>query len=277
MKHEFAIDYCIKYPELKNNDIRLVSRDTTDKHSCSNFILDTPFNEKRMVELYIPNAQKHSGCVLFLHWYEPGEPDTSNRFQFREEAIKLAEQGIVCLCVETLWSDLDFFYKRTQLDDWKNSIKEIIHIRRYIDFLLKNYNGSLDKTILVGHDFGGMYGLAASSLDTRIKHQVIMAATAYFSDWYFYYPDYPEEKRATYCTKMSVIDPLSAIRKIKPLSLLLQFGNNDPHVPAVKRSKLEEAAPRGSCVKQYSCGHGLNQQAGIDRVQWIQDIIATNS
>ena len=38
--------------------------------------------------------------------------------------------GAVCLLIETLWSDPDFFLKRTQVDYIQNSIEETINIRK---------------------------------------------------------------------------------------------------------------------------------------------------
>ena len=39
----------------------------------------------------------------------------------------MARGGAVCLLVETLWSDPDFFIKRTQEDDVQNSIEEVVN------------------------------------------------------------------------------------------------------------------------------------------------------
>src|SRR5690349_19164277 len=42
--------------------------------------------------------------VLYVHWYEP-KAKTSNRTQFVDEAVKMAEKGTVSLLVSTMWSD----------------------------------------------------------------------------------------------------------------------------------------------------------------------------
>ena len=55
-----------------------------------------------------------------------------------------------------------------------------------MDFLLAQRGIDPGRFALVGHDFGGMYGILAGSLDKRPTHYVIMAATPRFPDWYLY-------------------------------------------------------------------------------------------
>ncbi len=103
-------------------------------------------------------------AILYVHWYEP-ESLSSHRSQFEEEARELAKSGAVCISIETLWSDRDFFLKRTQEEDAQNSIEEVVNIRRAMDLLLSQPNVDAKRFAYVGHDFGGMYGVLAGSLD----------------------------------------------------------------------------------------------------------------
>ena len=143
------------------------------------------------------------------HWYEP-ESVNSNRSQFEEEATEMARAGAVCLLIETLWSDPDFFIKRTQQDDVQNSIEEVVNIRRATDLLLSQPNVDAERFAYVGHDFGGMYGVLAGSLDQRPAHYVVMAATPRFPDWYLYGPKLEGEAREAFIRQMSEIDPITA-------------------------------------------------------------------
>ena len=98
-------------------------------------VTSSPFGYRRMAELIRPESQTSCAAILYLHWYEPEAP-ASNRGQFVAEATKMAKHGAACLLIETMWSDPDFFLKRTQDDDLQNSIQQVVDIRRAMDFLL---------------------------------------------------------------------------------------------------------------------------------------------
>ena len=89
--------------------------------------------------MFRPEGDGSYAAILYVHWYEPESPD-SNRSQFEEEAKEMARGGAVCLLIETLWSDRDFFIKRTQEDDLQNSVEEVVNIRRAMDLLLSQPN-----------------------------------------------------------------------------------------------------------------------------------------
>ncbi|HEX5691023.1 MAG TPA: hypothetical protein VFX76_13510, partial [Roseiflexaceae bacterium] len=105
-------------------------------------------------------------AALFVHWYEPESPD-SNRTQFLAETERLAERGVVALLIETMWSDRDWFIKRTQADDERNTIAQVTELRRALDLLLAQPGVDARRCAYVGHDFGAMYGVLAGSIDPR--------------------------------------------------------------------------------------------------------------
>ena len=95
---------------------RLVGKRSEDGVESQLLVTSSPFGYRRMVESIRPEGRSSLAAVLYLHWYEPEAPD-SNRGQFVIEATDMAKRGAACLLVETMWSDLDFFLKRTQDDD----------------------------------------------------------------------------------------------------------------------------------------------------------------
>lgn len=258
----------INYPKAAEADYSIIGTHTKDGIIRSDILLNTSFGYKRIGEIIRPEEGENLAAALFIHWYEPAEPSTSNRFQFVEEAIELAKKGTVCLCIETLWSDLDFFYKRTQADDIENSCREIVTLRRFMDILFLQPGIDKERTLLVGHDFGGMYGLLLGSLDNRIKNFVIMSATAKFSDWYLYYPEMEADEKERFIKDISDFDPLTSVKKIEE-PILFQFGKGDPHVPLDKADELYNAAGHSKEKICYDSGHGLNSGATKDRKKWI--------
>jgi predicted esterase len=183
----------------------------------------------------------------------------------------MARSGAACLLVETLWSDPDFFLKRTQAEDIQNSEEETINILRAMDLLLARPGVDSGRFALVGHDFGGMYGVLAGSLDRRPTHYVVMAATPRFSDWYLYSPKLEGEARESFIRQFSALDPITHVPNLSPAPTLFQFGTDDPHVPKERAREFYDAARQPSELRWYDSGHGLNNKAAEDRKKWLKE------
>jgi len=257
------------YQKLESTDVRLIGRRKLDGIESQLLAIQTPFGYRRTAELFSPQAEDTCAAILYAHWYEPESPD-SNRSQFVEEAKEMARCGAVCLLIETLWSDPDFFLKRTQVDDIQNSIEEVVNIRRAMDWLWTQSNVDLMRFAYVGHDFGGMYGALAGSLDQRPTHYVIMAATPRFPDWYLYSPKLEGEARGAFIRQFSALDPITHIPNLSPAPVLFQFGTNDPHVPKERADEFFNAAKLPKEIEWYESGHGLNENAKVDRMDWLK-------
>jgi fermentation-respiration switch protein FrsA (DUF1100 family) len=193
-----------------------------------------------------------------------------------EEAKEMAQNGAVCLLVETLWSDLDFFLKRTQDEDIQLSVEEVANIRRAMDLLLSQPGVDAHRFACVGHDFGGMYGVLAGSLDQRPTQYVVMAATPRFPDWYLYSPKLEGEPREAFIRQFSALDPVSHISNLSHAPVLFQFGTDDPHVPRERGEEFFNAAKEPREIFWYEAGHGLNESATGDRKKWLKKELGLN-
>ena len=258
------------YQQLKVDDIRLIGRRVQDNVESRLLVIQTPFGYRRTAELFLPQTEEPHAAILYLHWYEPESHD-SNRSQFVEEAKEMAQHGVISLLVETMWSDPDFFLKRTQVEDIQNSVEEVVNTRRAMDLLLSQPNIDTDRFALVGHDFGGMYGVLAGSVDKRPTHYVVMAATPRFPDWYLYAPRMEGEAREVFIRQFSELDPISHISNLSPAPVFFQFGTDDPHVPQERAEEFFTAAVQPKEMKYYQAGHGLNSDATADRKKWLME------
>ena len=263
------------YQKLTPQDLRILAQQVDDGVESHLMVIQTPFGYRRLGELFQPTGDGPFPAILYVHWYEP-EAHDSNRSQFVNEAKEMARNGFVCLLIETLWSDLDFFLKRTQDDDVQNSIEEVVNIRRTIDLLLSQPKVDANRFAYVGHDFGGMYGVLAGSLDQRPAHYVIMAATPRFPDWYLYLPKLEGDARDAFISQMSVIDPIAHVSALAPASIFFQFGTDDPHVPKERAEEFFATAKEPKEMKWYESGHGLNEDATNDRKNWLRDRLMSN-
>jgi len=255
---------------MESKDLRLIGKRVQDGLESQLLVIQTPFGYRRVAEMFRPESDETLAAILYVHWYEPESRD-SNRSQFVEEAKELARGGTVCLLIETLWSDPDFFIKRTQEDDMQNSIEEVVNIRRAMDLLLSQPEIDPARFAYVGHDFGGMYGVLVGSLDQRPTQYVIMAATPRFPDWYLYLPKLEGEAREAFIKQMVEIDPIVHAPSLAPASVFFQFGTDDPHVPRKRAEEFFASANEPKEMTWYESGHGLNEVATSDRKKWLRE------
>lgn len=264
------------YPKLELKDVRLIGRRTENGMESQLLVIQTPFGYRRMAEMIRPESRDPLAAILYVHWYEPESHD-SNRSQFVEEAKEMAKAGAACLLIETLWSDPDFFLKRTQADDVQNSIEEVVNIRQAMDLLFSRSNANVKHFAYVGHDFGGMYGVLAGSLDQRPSHYVIMAATPRFPDWYLYLPKLEGEARETFIRQFSKFDPITQVGHLAPAPILFQFATDDPHVSRERAEEFFAAAKEPKDMKWYDAGHGLNEESTRERKAWLVEKLGLES
>lgn len=259
-----------EYPNLQETDVRILVSRPEEGIIRQLMVIQTPFGYRRVAEMARPEADGSYPAILYVHWYEP-ESITSHRSQFEEESLEMARSGAVCVSIETLWSDRDFFLKRTQAEDFQNSVEEVVNIRRAMDLILSQPGVDANRFAYVGHDFGGMYGVVAGSLDRRPTHYVIMAATPRFPDWYLYLPKLEDEARATFIQQMAEIDPIVHVQNLAPADVFFQFATDDFHVPKERAEEFFAAAQDPKEMKWYEAGHGLNEDATLDRKAWLKE------
>ena len=223
---------------------------------------------RRAAYVVRPEGQGPFAAILYVHWYEPWAL-TSNRRQFLAEAKRSAQRGAISLLVETMWSDDDWFYKRTQADDRENSIRQVVELRRGMDLLLMQPGVDARRLAYVGHDFGALYGVLMASIDPRPACYVLMAGTSRLSDWYLYYPSLEGEARESYVRQMEEFDPITHVSKLAPAPLLFQFGQDDPHVPQERAQAFYAAADNPKEMRWYAAQHELNELATNEREAWL--------
>jgi predicted esterase len=228
----------------------------------------SPFGDRRIAEVIGPADAIARAAILYVHWYEPESHD-SNRTQFQHEATTMAKRGVVSLLIETMWSDRDWFLKRTQADDRENTIRQVIELRQALDVLLAQPGATTERLAYVGHDFGAMYGVLIGKTDRRPTCYVLMAGTPRFPDWYLYYPRLEGAERQAYIASMAPFDPIAHVADLSPAPLLFQFGHSDPHVPDERAQEFFQAAAQPKQIAWYDAGHGLNEAAMHEREAWL--------
>ncbi len=236
-------------------------------------IRDVTFNALmgRDISAYIvtPEGKGPFAAVLWVHWL--GEPETTNRTQFLNEAVKLASQGVVSVLVDTMWSTAvnpDWFGKRVPEEDYANSIKQVIALRRGMDLLLAQPNVDKARVGLVGHDYGGMYSMMMAGVDQRAKAYVYVAVVPSLNDWAFLGPQ--PKSRAAYLKQNAMLELTDYLRQVKNAPTFLQFGAKDVYVSRVEGGMVANAAGTRN-RKVYEADHDMKlPEIAADRASFLQ-------
>lgn len=222
-------------------------------------IRDVTFNALmgKDIAAYIvtPEGKGPFAAVLWVHWL--GEPETTNRTQFLNEAVKLAPQGVVSVLVDAMWSTAvnpDWFGKRVPEEDYANSIRQVIALRRGMDLLLSQPNVDKARVGLVGHDYGGMYSMMMAGVDQRAKAYVYVAVVPSLNDWAFLGPQ--PKSRAAYLRQNAMLELTDYLRQVKNASTFVQFGSKDVYVSRVEGGMVANAAGTKN-RKIYEADHDM--------------------
>jgi len=229
--------------------------------------LATPGANGRVAAYLVrPREQPVRAAILWVHWL--GEPATTNRTEFLDEAVALAGRGVVSLLVDTMWAKPRWYRDRVLDDDYKNSVVQVIALRRAMDLLAQQPGAA--PLAIVGHDYGGMYATIAAGLEPRAKTCVFIACTASLRDWAFFQKQ-PAAMEA-YLRENRPLELCDYLATLQGASLLFQCAEHDQYVPLVKAQEFFAAAPPTKQMIVYGgAEHSMSSPANIrlDRTAWL--------
>lgn len=215
------------------------------------------------------HASGHMPAVLFAHWL--GNPETSDRREFLEDAKWLARRGVVSLVPDQPWSKRDWFarIRRPETDD-ADAIGEVIELRRSIDLLARTPGVDLTRIAFVGHDLGATYGALLAGADTRLHAFVFMAPTVTLAERFLLDTARPPSDPRAYAAKMAAFDIPASLATIA-MPTLVQIAQNDASVPRENTDAFVAAlSPRIRDVRRYPTDHALAIDAATDdRREWL--------
>jgi dienelactone hydrolase len=249
-------------------DLRLRTRAVEDRGGVKveDILFDGGSGADVSAYLVTPPGSGPFAGVLWVHWL--GEPATTNRSQFLAEAVALAPRGLVSLLVDAMWSKPKWYESRVPEEDFENSRRQVIALRRAMDVL--QARPPVDRTRLgvVGHDYGGMYAMLMAGADPRAKTYVYVATAPSLSHWAFF-ANQPKSK-VDYLRQNAVLELTDALRQVGNASTLFQFGTRDAYVSRADTAVLLAAAQGKKERKFYDAEHEMAvPQAAVDRDAWL--------
>jgi dienelactone hydrolase len=196
----------------------------------------------------------------------------------------LAEHGAVVIAIDAPFARRGGSPVRFSTHDRTEQIQLIKDLQRAVDVLRARANVDDERIAYLGYSYGGAMGALFVGIERRLKAAVLVVGdgglVSHFTG--------PEDlngglanlscaTRADWLRAMTPIEPIRFIAHAPPTALLLQSGRQDNLVPAADAQALHTAAPQPRTILWYDAGHGLNQQAAFDRMDWLHEKIGLDA
>ena len=208
--------------------------------------------------LVTPQGDGPFAGMIYMHWL--GNANNSRK-EFLDEAVQLAQHGVVCLLPQGYYPWMSF--PTQDNNDRPLIIGQIIEMRRAVDFLLTQPNIDSKRLGYVGHDYGALYGGVLSGIDHRMRTYILIAGSPSFGDLDPYW---------NYKSNVPDLDPINYLSKANPASLFFQFGRRDQAVPEEQANRFYESASSPKRIEWYDDNHQiLNAPARQDRQSWLME------
>lgn len=215
-----------------------------------------------------PAEAKRGPAILWVHWL--GDPPTTNRTEFLDEAVELARLGVVSLLVDALWSQPGWYKQRSIDADPAAFTAQVVSLRRGLDLLAQEPGVDPAKLAIVGHDFGAMTAMLASAADGRPRSHVVLALTPRFEHWMFYDPSKKPTDELDYRRRLAALDPIDALPALEG-SLLVQLAQEDFYVPPDQIDAWRKALGGRGDLRTYATSHAMEAaQVRADRQEWLR-------
>lgn len=269
-----AVDQSLfDYDHAATPAVKTIAVETKDGVTVADIELVSSHAGDRPVKAYLvrPSAtsDRPLAAVLWVHWL--GNPATTNRSQFLDEATDLAREGVLSLLVDTMWAEPGWYRNRRFERDRADSIAQVIALRRALDVLLAQSNVDPMRCAIVAHDYGAMHSVILAGVDQRVPNFVLIAGTPSLLDWAFYAAK--PESMETYLAAMRAVELKDFLAHTSHATFLHQYAEHDEYVPLPKALEFFTATAGKKQLAVYSgASHAMTEVPAIrlDRTTWLR-------
>jgi uncharacterized protein len=187
----------------------------------------------------------------------------------------LAQYGAVVIAIDAPFARRAGQPVRFIDQDRAEQIQLIKDLQRAVDVLRARANVDDDRIAYVGISYGGAMGALFASIERRIKAAVLVVGDGGLvshltgPEDFNFMASLSCATRVDWFRAMAPVEPIRFIPQASPTALLLQSGRLDNLVPEADAQALHTAAPQPRTILWYNAGHSLNQQALLDRHEWL--------
>jgi dienelactone hydrolase len=228
--------------------------------------------------LVVPPGKGPFAAVLWGHWYWPNS-EFFNRKEFLEEAIVLAQAGVVSLLPTGPGARPGHVQDRTPLNEQqiKDLIQTIVDLKRGADLLLARKDVDPRRLAYVGHSYDATAGGFLSGIDKRFKAFVLMAGglsdevDSKAEEYKQYRQKVGPEKFDAFKAKYAWLDPGKFVSRAAPATVFLQYATKEDFLTPARAHEYEALVSEPKKFKLYEAPHALNAEARRDRMAFLTE------
>ena len=190
-----------------------------------------------------------------------------------------ARNGAVVVAIDAPWNGRTTPpYLTITTQDRAEQIQVVKDLQRAVDVLRAHPNVDDDRIAFMGFSWGGATGALFVGIERRLKAAALVVghggqvSHATGPDGFKHISNLPCGRRVAWIRAMAPIEPIRFVGYAN-VPLLLQNGTSDEFIPNADAAEVHGAAPPSATVRWYAAGHGLTQQAGYDRYDWLVEKI----
>ena len=226
--------------------------------------------------LVVPKGRGPFAAIIWGHWCWSNS-SMRNRKQFLDEALALAQTGVVSLLTDHPVARPGYVPAKDPLDESNviNFLQQIIDMQRGVDLLTARRDVDPRRIGYVGHSCNAGVGALLSGLDRRFKAFVLMAGSlsdevnAQTRGYQEFRQKVGAEKLDAMVAKYYYLDQGKYISHAAPAVVFLQFANQEKFLTPELARKHAAIVSEPKQVKFYEAPHSLNAEARRDRIQFL--------
>jgi dienelactone hydrolase len=226
--------------------------------------------------LVVPKGRGPFAAIVWGHWCWSNS-SLRNRKQFLDEALALAQTGVVSLLTDHPTSRPGYVPGKDPLDERNatNFLQQVIDMQRGVDLLTARRDVDPKRIAYVGHSCNAAVGALLSGLDRRLKAFVLMAGSlsdeinAQTKGYQEFRQKVGAEKLDALVAKYSYLDQGKYVSHAAPAFVFLQFANQEKDLTPELAAKYAAIVSEPKQVKFYEAPHSLNAEARRDRIQFL--------
>jgi dienelactone hydrolase len=228
--------------------------------------------------LVVPSGKGPFPAVIYGHWCMPGS-EKKNRTQFLDEAIVLANSGVLSLLPDHVSVHPGFIEDNSPLNEKQIAVEvqQDVNLRRGADLLVARTDVDSKRLAYVGHSCDAKAGGFLSGIDKRFKAFVIMAGdlsdkvNMTTKEFQNYRRKVGAEKFDAFTARNAWLDAGKYVSRAAPAVVFLQYASEEPFLSGDLAKKYFEIVSEPKKLKVYDAQHALNAEATRDRIAFLAE------
>src|SRR6266852_6688229 len=226
--------------------------------------------------LVVPKGRGPFAAVIWGHWYWDNS-SMRNRRQFLDEAVVLAQAGVVSLWPDGPVARPGHVTNKEPLNEQQvvDLVQAIVDMRRGVDLLLARRDVDPKRVAFVGHSYNAIVGAFLSGIDRRFKAFVLMAGPLSdqvdlkSQELQEYRQKIGPEKFDAFAAKYYWTDEGKYVAHAAPAFVFLQYASQEKFLNPDRARDYEKIVSEPKLFKIYDAPHALNAEARRDRIQFL--------